>query len=181
MSKTKKLFAALALETRARRGALRSRARGLLSLCIFSALLALIPLTALPYGTVDPMWEGLFECAIFSLAALWALEGALGGSWFEGPYDLLVPLLALAPYMLLQPVPVPWAAAAGVATSTALSADPHATRLVFALLLALIVAAWLLHKYTSSSRRARALAYTVICVGVASAIFGMLKQTTGRN
>jgi O-antigen ligase/tetratricopeptide (TPR) repeat protein len=182
MSKTKKLFAALALETRARRGTLRSRARGLLSLCIFSALLVLIPLTALPYGTVDPMWEGLFECAIFSLAVLWALEGALGGSWFEGPYELLVPLLALAAYMLLQTVPVPWAAAAaGVATSEALSADPHATRLVFVYLLALLVAAWLLHKYSSSSRRARALAYTVICVGVASAIFGMLKQTTGRN
>lgn len=170
-------------ETRARRGALRSRARRLLSLCIFSALLALIPLTALPYGTVDPMWEGLFECAIFSLAALWALEGALGGSWLEGPYELLVPLSALAAYMLLQTVPIPWAAsgAAGVATSSALSADPHATRLVFANLLALIVAAWLLHKYTSSSRRARALAYTVICVGVASAVFGMLRQTTGRN
>jgi O-antigen ligase/tetratricopeptide (TPR) repeat protein len=161
-----------------------SRARSLLSLCIFSALLALIPLTALPYGTVDPMWEGLFECAVFSLAALWALEGALGGSWFDGPYELLVPLLALAAYMLVQTVPVPWAAAAGaagVATSATLSADPHATRLVFAHLLALIVAAWLLHKYTSSSRRARALAYTVICVGVASAIFGMLRQTTGRN
>src|SRR3954471_10173220 len=127
-------------ETRARRGALRSRARGLLSLCLFSALLALIPLTALPYGTVDPMWDGLLECAIFSLAALWALEGALGGSWFEGPYELLVPLLALAAYMLLQTVPVPWAAAgaAGVAASAALSADPHATRLVFAYLLALI-------------------------------------------
>jgi O-antigen ligase/tetratricopeptide (TPR) repeat protein len=159
------------------------RGRGLLSLCIFSALLVLIPLTALPYGTVDPMWEGLFECAIFSLAALWALDGALGGSWFEGPNDLLVPLLALAAFMLLQTVPVPWAAAevAGVATTATLSADPHATRLVFAHLLALIVAAWLLHKYTSSPRRARALAYTVICVGVVSAIFGMLRQTTGRN
>src|ERR1051325_5120486 len=102
-----------------RTGALRSRARGLLSLCIFSALLALIPLTAIPYGTVDPLWEGLFECAIFSLAALWALEGALGGSWFEGSYGLLVPLLVLAAYMLLQTVPVPWAAAdvAGVAAS----------------------------------------------------------------
>jgi O-antigen ligase/Flp pilus assembly protein TadD len=129
------------------------------------------------------MWEGLFECAIFSLAALSVLEGALGGSRFEGPYDLLAPLLALAAYMLLQTVPVPWAAAeaAGVATSAALSADPHATRLVFAHLLALIVAAWLLHKYTSSPRRARALAYTVICVGLASAIFGMLRQTTGHN
>ena len=171
-------------ETRAQRGAFGSRARGLLSPCIFSALLALIPLTALPYGMVDPMWEGLFECAVFSLAALWALDGALGGSWFEGPYDLLVPLPALAAYMLLQTVPVPWAAAAGaagVATSATLSADPHATRLVLAHLLALIVAAWLLHKYTSSSRRARALAYTVICVCVASAVFGMLRQTTGRN
>ena len=174
MSKTKELCVAVAPG---------SRARGLLSLCIFSALLALVPLTALPYGAVDPMWEGLFECAIFSLAALWALEGALGGFRFEGPYDLLVPLLALAAYMLLQTVPVPWAAAgaAGVATSAALSADPYATRLVFAHLLALIVAAGLLHKYTSSSRRARALAYTVICVCVASAIFGMLRQTTGRN
>ncbi|MET0650767.1 MAG: hypothetical protein ABW208_29510, partial [Pyrinomonadaceae bacterium] len=52
-----------------------------LSAVVFYALLALLPLVAVPYGSVEPWWTGLFDALVFLLAALWAVEGALTGRW----------------------------------------------------------------------------------------------------
>ncbi len=41
-----------------------------LSPVIFYSLLVLLPLTAIPYGTVEPWWVALFECAVFLIAVL---------------------------------------------------------------------------------------------------------------
>src|SRR2546426_553409 len=37
---------------------------------IFYLLLVMIPLTAIPYGAVEPWWVAIFECAVFLLAVL---------------------------------------------------------------------------------------------------------------
>ncbi|MCA1614851.1 MAG: hypothetical protein LC795_14140 [Acidobacteria bacterium] len=58
-----------------------ARASRALSSFIFAALVALLPLAAVPYGSVEPWWTGLFGAAVFALAALWAVEGALAGGW----------------------------------------------------------------------------------------------------
>src|SRR5207253_8341185 len=50
---------------------------------IFFALLALIALVAIPYGTVEPWWKAAFECGVFGLGALWLIEGFLSGSRSE--------------------------------------------------------------------------------------------------
>ena len=152
---------------------LREAASRVLSRVIFGALLALVPLTAIPYGAVEPWWEAVFEMAVFALAALWAIEGALAGRWLARGHDVLAPLIALAVYMLVQTLPL--------AGGTPTSYDPYETRLVALKLLALTLYAALLIRYTTDERRLRALLFTVIGTALACALFGIIRQTTQRG
>lgn len=103
-----------------------------LSAVVFYALLVLLPLAAVPYGSVEPWWAGLFDALVFLLAARWAVEGALTGRWVTRAHAILLPCLALAALALLQSVSLP---AVGL-----ISFDPYESR-VFALrLLALRLA-----------------------------------------
>ena len=62
----------------------RSEAQGklpaFLEAFVFYSLIALIALVAVPYGTVEPWWEAVFECAVFFLGLLWIIQGLLSGS-----------------------------------------------------------------------------------------------------
>jgi O-antigen ligase len=145
---------------------------------IFGALLAIIVLTAIPYGSVEPWWAALFECAIFALTILWIVEGLLSGSWLVGTHTLLLPLLVLIAYGFAQTLPVARGEVAGIQVWQTISADPYQTRLVALKLLALTLAAALLLRYTDSIRRMRVLIYTVVGLGVLSALFGLIRQTT---
>src|SRR5258708_21346941 len=71
---------------------------------IFYTLLTLIALVAIPYGTVEPWWQALFECVIFVLAALSLIELFLSGSWNFSSLRILLSLAALALFGLLQTV-----------------------------------------------------------------------------
>lgn len=149
---------------------------------IFFALLGLIALTAIPYGTVEPWWEALFECAVFVLTALWMIEGLMTGSCHLYNRSLFVPLLVLVAFSFLQALPL-WvepsaSTAAGGSVWRSISADPFETRLTALKILALTLALFLLLRYTSSRRRLRALVHTVIGVAVTSALFGIVRQTT---
>lgn len=163
----------------------RGRAAPLLDRVIFSSLLALLTLTAIPYGTVEPLWVAAFECVVFGLAALWAVEGFLSGMWFVKEHRVLVPLLLLMGFICWQTILVPWnapgAAAAGAHGWQATSADPFETRLVALKLLALTLVVALLFRYTSTTKRLRALTLVIIGLSVSSALFGILRQTTQHN
>jgi O-antigen ligase len=152
---------------------------------IFYALLVLIALAAIPYGTVQPWWQALFECAVFGLAGLWIIEGYLSGSWQLDAYRLLWPLVALVVFALLQTVPLHGAGdvalGAGGVVWHALSADPQGTRRWASKVMALVLTGAMLLRYTDSERRQRTLAYLVIGVAVASAVFGLLRQMTQHN
>lgn len=161
----------------------RGRVAQLFSAFIFYALLAVIALAAIPYGTVQPWWQSLFECAVFALAAFWLMEGFLGGSWNIKAYALLWPLLALAIFGWIQTLPLLARGGAQVETLKlggdawrALSADPHGTRQWVSKMLALILTGAMLLRYTSSRRRLRALVSLVVGIALASAIFGLLRQ-----
>jgi O-antigen ligase len=144
-------------------------------------LLALVALSAVPYGTVEPWWQALFECAVFALAALWLIEGFLSRSYEWSAYRFLLPLVALALFGLIQTIPMGGDGDLSLGVSTrvwrTLSADPHGTRLWVARMLALVLVAALLLRYTSSSRRLRSLIYLVIGIAVASALFGLARKT----
>lgn len=148
---------------------------------IFFSLLAIIALSAIPYGTVEPWWEALFECSIFALGILWVLEGWLSGTWHLRGGRLLLPLIAIAVFSFLQTLY--WASAntnivAGVKSDAwrAISADPYETRLFVYKLLALCLTGELLLRYTSSRGRLHILINVLIGIGTASALFGIYRQ-----
>jgi len=150
---------------------------------IFYTLLVVIALTAIPGGTVEPWWIAVFECAVFILTALWIIAGLLGGAWFTSEHRLLVPLLALDVFAYLQTLPFGRIAkqAAGLSWQPTLSADPFETWVFTLRLLALILAAGLLLRYTTTPRRLRALIYMVVGISVVSALFGIARQATQRD
>lgn len=140
----------------------------LLNNTIFFALLALIPLTSIPYGTVEPGWVAIFEVTVFALGVLWVIEGLLSHSWHIEGIQLLLPLLGLVVIAIFQVLPL-W-------KTGPISADPFETRRFIFKLVALITAGELLLYYTSSPRRLRALIYAVVVTAFASALFGIIRQ-----
>jgi O-antigen ligase len=154
-------------------GARARAAAKALSAIIFAGLVAIVPLSSAPYGSVEPVWAAVFEAAIFLLAALWAVEGALSGGWLSRSHVLAAPGLALAAYALLQSVP---AGSVGP-----ISFDPYETRLVALELLAYTAFLALALRYVNSNRRLRALLYAVVIAGLASALFGVARQAGQRG
>ena len=154
---------------------------------IFVLLLALIALTAVPFGTAEPWWKAFFVCAVFSLCILWIIEGFLKHAWLNGLNGLgriLLPVLALALFAFLQTIHLGSFIRFQSTTNTiaqagwnSISADPYQTRFFVFQLLALAIAGLLVHRYASTERRWRTLINVVIAVAVASALFGVLRQT----
>ena len=164
------------------RSARKLRVAGVLSRTVFYSLLCLIILAAIPYGTSQPWWKALFVCAVFALAILWLVEGAISNSWFEDSWPLALPLAALALLSLLQTLPLgnPSGSVGGMTFSpwNAISADPYQTRFFALELLSLTIAGVLLFRYAATERRMRIMISVILGVAVASAIFGILRQTT---
>jgi O-antigen ligase len=159
-------------------GTWRARIVLFLERTVFYSLLFIIALTAIPYGTVEPWWQSLFECLIFALVALWIIEGMLRGAWEISGRSLLIPLGAIIIYAFIQTLPV--RALSGNNWPT-ISADPYGTRLVALKVLAIALAGALLWRYTSSRRRLRVLIYAVLITAVVSALFGIIRETTHHN
>lgn len=151
---------------------------------IFFALVCLIPLTAVPYGTFEAWWKAAFICAVFGICIVAIIEGAISGSTWVGPWSILLPLLALAALASIQTVPfgsVPDAGLTGTPPWSAISADPYQTRFFVLQILALTVFLGLLYRYAGYETNIWILIHVVIAVAVASAIFGMLRQTAQPN
>lgn len=133
----------------------------MLSKIIYGLLLCVLVITPIPYGTVEPWWKAAFICVVLGIFILGIWEKSI----FKNPSLVLLPLLALSGLAFFQS----W---------TALSADPFQTRFFALQLLALTAFLSLLYRYAATEQRVRVLVYTVIGVAVASAIFGILRQTT---
>jgi O-antigen ligase len=144
-----------------------------LSAVILAGLVCIVPLSCVPYGSVEPLWTAVFEASVFLLAALWMVEGALSGGWLSRAHAVAAPGLALAAYALLQSVPL----GAGGASSF----DPYESRLVALKLLAYTAFFALCLRYVNSSRRLGALLYAVVAAGLASALFGIARQAGQRG
>jgi putative inorganic carbon (HCO3(-)) transporter len=161
---------------------LKVRVANVLAKTVYVALLCLLVLTPIPYGTSPAWWRALFVCAVFTLAILWLIEGLLSDAWVKDNWPLALPLAALALFSLLQTLPFGNQSGnpAGInfAPWNAISADPYQTRFFALELLALTLAGVLLFRYASSERRLRITINVVIGVAVASAIFGIVRQTT---
>jgi O-antigen ligase len=152
---------------------------------IFAGSLALIALTAIPYGSVEFWWTSLFEVAVFSLGVLWAIEALLRNTYEARRWSwLAVPAAALVLFSIVQAIPFdPSIALAGVKTSVryAISADPFETRSFAVRVAALALLGILLLRFTNSRARLNALVLTAVAVGAASAVFGIMRQAMQHN
>ncbi len=159
------------------------RIADLLGKAVYVSLLALIAFTAIPYGTAEPWWKAFFICAVFALCILAIIHRLSHHSTSIRGRALLIPLLVITAFSLLQTAPLRPQALPGISHLSwgAISADPFATRFVAFQLLALTLAAALLYRYASNERRMRVLIHVIIAVVVASAIFGLLRQTSQRE
>jgi putative inorganic carbon (HCO3(-)) transporter len=147
---------------------------------IFVSLLVLIAFTAVPYGTAEPWWKAFFICVVAALSLLASVESTLSSSWSLAGRALLVPLTIAIVFALLQTVSTGTATIPGSnhSSANAISADPFGTRFFALQLIALTLAAALLFRYASTERRLGFVIHSIIGVAVASAIFGMMRQTT---
>ncbi len=153
-----------------------SRAIAWLDRIVFYGLIALIALTAIPYGTVHAWSQTAFECSVFALTLGWIVHGLLAGSWRVGNTRLLLPIAVLVALAILQSLvwwQVDWA---GSKVGYSLSADPFESWVFVFRTSALILAALLLIRFTSSRRRLTILIHTIIGVALVSALFGIARQ-----
>ena len=156
-----------------------TRLAALLNKSIFVLLLALIFIAAVPYGTVEPWWKAAFVCFVFSLWILGAVEHVLTPIPKALDRQLLIPLFALVGLALLQTIPLGARANPAIPDQiwNAISADPYQTQFFAMQLLAIVFAGALFARYSSSDRRVDVLIKVIIAAGVASAIFGVVRQT----
>lgn len=140
---------------------------------IFAALVGLIALAAIPYGTVEAWWKAAFICAVFAICILAIVEGLLtGANRIEGG-PVLLPMLALSVLAFVQTISF-----GSNDVWSAISADPFQTRFFVLQMLALAAFLALLYRYANTEPRVRVLVYTILGVAVASALFGLLRHTT---
>jgi len=159
--------------------ALPQRLAKIISAGVFGCLLFVTVFTALPYGTVDPWWEAVFECSVFVLTALWVLEVVLRGSWQVRGLFILVPLFLITAYAFAQTIELPpgWLAeGGGRLVRRTLTIDPYQTHVTARKSLALTLFLGLLLVHTTTSARLRWLARVVVGLGLASALFGLVRQ-----
>ena len=159
----------------------QTRIARLLGAGIFFSLVGLIVITAVPYGTVEAWWKALFVCAVFVLAIFWIIESHLSRRLFGDAWPLVFPIAALAIFSLLQTIAFSSGSSpAGITASTwnAISSDPYQTRFFILQLVALALAGVFVTRYANTEGRVMALVNVVIVVAVASAIFGIIRQTT---
>ena len=156
-----------------------TRIARLLNQTLFVCLLALIFIAAIPYGTVEPWWKAAFVCFVFLLWILGTIEDLLSPARKPLDKQLLLPVFALVAFALLQSVPLGARSHPAIPHQiwNAISADPYQTQFFAAQLLAIAFAGALLARYTSTDRRLGALVSVIIAVAVASAVFGIVRQT----
>lgn len=143
---------------------------------IFYSLISLIALVAVPYGTVEPWWEAVFECAVFILGLLWIIHGLLSGAWTQGNVRVFYPMMALVAFALVQSLPLWQMDWAGNKVWYAISADPFESRRFALKTAALVLAGVMLVRYTGSRRRLSVLVHAIIGVALAAALFGIARQ-----
>jgi O-antigen ligase len=148
-----------------------------ISAIVFYGLMALVLLTSVPYGTVEPWSQAAFQCAVFALGFLWCVHSMLNVRPLTLELRLFLPLIALVGFALLQSLSWSQSTIAGVKVVNAVSADPFESR-IFALRLgALLLAAILAAHFTNSITRLSMLANALIVVALLSAVFGIVRLT----
>jgi O-antigen ligase len=145
---------------------------------IFSGLIVIIVLTAIPYGSSESWSRSLFESAVFVLAFLWIVHGLIYGSWRIGNSRLIAPMVGLLVLAVVQSLAWWRVELAGEKFWFALSSDPFESRIFAFRIAALILVLVLVVRFTSSAKRLGILVQAIIVVALVSALFGIARQAT---
>lgn len=148
----------------------------MLNKIIFTAVVILIVLTAIPYGTVEPWWKAAFICAVFTICILAIIDSPrISGA------SILLPMLALTALAFVQTIALTTRVNGNLHVWNTISADPYQTRFFALQMLALTAFLALLYRYANTESRMRILVYTILAIAVSSAVFGILRQTTQQH
>jgi O-antigen ligase len=150
----------------------------LVSKLLFVGLVLFIVVSAIPYGTVEPWWKAAFVCAVFAICIVALVHCLVRGEMRIAERSVLLPMLALAALAFLQTLSLAARTEADLQVWNTISADPYQTRFFALQILALTTFLALLYRYANTEHRIRLLIYTILVVAVASALFGILRQTT---
>src|SRR5688500_19095690 len=71
---------------------------------IFAALVGLIAIAAIPYGTVEPWWKAAFVCAVFAICIIAIGESLVSGADRIEGRSVLLPMLALSVLAFAQTI-----------------------------------------------------------------------------
>jgi len=153
-----------------------SRVAKLFGATIFFALVSVIFLTAIPYGSVEPWSQAIFECLVFALALLWIIHGFIAGSWRAGNLQLFCPPVALIVVAILQSLSWSQTEIAGVKVVNAISADPFGSWLFALRLAALTLAGILAVRFAGTSSRLKVLVHAIVVLAVITSTFGIVRQ-----
>ena len=148
----------------------------LLEGAISYGLIAVIVFTAIPYGTVDPWSQAVFECAVFLLGLCWVIHGLLAASWRVGNLPLVFPMIALVGLAILQSFAWPQTDQAGTKVLWSLSADPFESRAFALRVAALILTCVSFVRFTKSHQRLNFLVHAIVALAIACALFGIARQ-----
>jgi len=160
----------------------RSQIAAILNKLIFGSLVLLLVLSPIPYGSTEPWWKAAFVCAVFAICFVAIVESLLSGDVkVGGNRSLLLSMLALCAFALLQTITIgkgnPDPAISALGPWNAISADPYQTRFFALQMLALTTSLALAYRYSKTQTRLDILFHAVIGIAVASAVFGILRQT----
>ena len=145
---------------------------------VFGALLGLIVIAAIPYGTIEPWWKAAFVCAVFAICIVALIETLVSGSFSIPGGSILLPMLAMSVLAFVQTLSLGSREVATLSVWNTISADPYQTRFFVLQMLALTACLALFYRYVNTERRVQMLVYTILAVAIASAVFGILRQAT---
>ena len=159
---------------------LQIRLARILSVSIYAALLVIVVVGVVPYGGAEFWWKAFLICCLFATGILWLLESYFTDAWLIRGGSILLPLFALVLFACLQTVNLGSAVNTSLNTTAwnSISADPFSTRFFVLQLLALILLAIQLYRYTNTDLRLHTLVNLIIAVVVVTALYGILRQTT---
>ncbi len=155
-----------------------SRLRKALELVAFFSLLLAVIAAAAMYASVDSSFQLLFASLFFLLSAIRIAENILGRGFVFADRTIVAPVLGLLLLAVFQITPLSafGFVSASPSALTYISLSPYETVNFILLLGSLLLLGDTLLHFTRTPGRLKAIAVTVIIIGMGSALFGICRQ-----
>jgi O-antigen ligase len=138
---------------------------------VFYGVLSAIILSAIPYGTTEPIFKSLLCVVVCVLAVIRVgSQVSLDRAFRLSQPRIFLPLVGILVLAIIQLVPLPFL------QSQTISVDPYETKIFIISFATVIIAGEVLSFYTGTPNSLKALIATVLITAAASALFGMSRE-----